>query len=101
MASYATVLYTIQGELDGDDDPYCFLVPVPASGVLRAMDLLSRFPPSIVKEHSAGSGDAGWLLVGIDEAGQRLDLDSPAAVVPMRRGGIVVLEAIPLGKSPP
>ena len=46
-SSLLRILYTVQGEEeDGTDDPNCFLMDRPPSGLLKAHDVLARFPPA-------------------------------------------------------
>lgn len=52
QSSLLRVLYTIQGEEDEDGResdasfPHCFLMDRPPSGLLKAHDVLARFPPA-------------------------------------------------------
>ena len=60
------VFYTVQGEHDTDTDtddataavPNCFLMDRPPSGLLKAHDVLSRFPPAAAAAEVGGS--VGW-----------------------------------------
>lgn len=50
--SLLRILYTVQGDGDDDNDesgpcvPNCFLMDRPPSGLLKAHDVLARFPPA-------------------------------------------------------
>lgn len=46
--SLLRVFYTVQGEGEENDDsvPNCFLMDRPSSGLLKAHDVLARFPPA-------------------------------------------------------
>lgn len=47
-SSLLRVMYTVQGEEDDSHSPYpnCFLMDRPPSGLLKAHDVLARFPPA-------------------------------------------------------
>jgi len=95
--SKATILYSIQGgEVDDDDINNAFEVPWPPSGRLRLNDLMRHFNRLPLLD---GQGDsAGWHFVLVRENGQKVDLDSPAAIVDLNRNGIATIQAVPLGE---
>lgn len=65
-SSLLRVLYTIQGEEENDSDdsassssasfPNCFLMDRPPSGLLKAHDVLARFPPAAAAAEVGGVG---------------------------------------------